>query len=182
MIWFVIFTIVITMSAVFGLWDILRPFGTKKLKPEDYEWGQGKDLSALSIYHKLPLPDSPFNELEQWWRDNESKDARIKNLEAAIATKNSVISKLEDEKYIRRGHDGYTRVPPRTVFSTPADYAKVMVLPAGVSYLPNQPTKVALSIEGFMAKRIMEPDITTKLTIKNGRVIDWDQSYPEDKQ
>jgi len=75
---FVIF--LICAIAIWGIWAIWAPSS----KPHEVEWGDGKDLSALAIRHKLPLPNSPFEELEEWWYSEESKDARIKELESEL--------------------------------------------------------------------------------------------------
>lgn len=77
----------ILLTAVVGIIVVWLSFSYKlasrmrnpeKKDPADYEWGSGKDLSSL-------LPDAKLRELEQWWQNNESKDAKIRELEETIS-------------------------------------------------------------------------------------------------
>jgi len=146
---------------------------------------------------------SSLDELEAWWQANESKDAKIRALEMAVKSKNILLTTLQLENNIlkqevraakepiRRGDNFYkaTEIPtwitpewgepiPVTTLNDPG---KIMVLPSGASYSDVTESKIGLKIEGELARRMMEPNFTTQLTIRNGKVIDWTQSY-EDRQ
>jgi hypothetical protein len=125
---------------------------------------------------------TPFNELEEWWEDNQSKDAQISDLKelvskksALIATQQKAIAKLQKLEPVKRGHDEYIQVPTPT-FSDPS---KMMVLPSPGTITPlpsylNPATRIAgLRLEGALAEAIMSEDAITSLKVHNGKVVEW---------
>jgi hypothetical protein len=177
---------------VFGIFLVISGIGSfvssqkKQIEsPANLEWWQA----------------SPSSELEAWWQANESKDAKIRALEMAVKSKNILLTTLQLENNIlkqeakaakepiRRGDNFYklTEIPtwitpewgepiPVTTLNDPG---KIMVLPSGASYSDVTQSKIGLKIEGELARRMMEPNFTTQLTIRNGKVIDWTQSYED---
>lgn len=80
----------------------------RKLRPEEFDWGDGKDLSYF-LAKKTKL-----GELEQWYMDNHSKDAEILRLQGLITKKSALIAKiqarltvLERERHVVLSQDSY---------------------------------------------------------------------------
>lgn len=105
----------------------------------------------------------PVDELSQWWNDNHSKDAEIKRLNELVASKSALITKLQNSLVVKRGNEEYIRIPTPTF----NDSSKVMILPDSYS------SKVGVTLTGLIADAVMNKDMITKLTVHDGKVVEW---------
>lgn len=134
--------------------------------------------SAIDSWGRTPL-----TELEEWWEDNQSKDAEISELRelisrksALIATQIKEIQRLQNPQPIRRGHDEYIQIPTPT-FMEPGRVTSINYPPGKVTPLPsylNPATPIAgIRVEGVLAEAVMSDDTITTLKVRKGNVVEW---------
>lgn len=118
----------------------------------------GADVIASIAYTR-----TEYDELEEWWEANRSKDAEIKRLKEALVAKT-------------RSNDLRQQIEKVFAIPTPilSDPSRVTILPdTYYQYQLSDNPKLGLKVEGELAKSIMRENVRVELTIENGKVVDW---------
>src|SRR6201991_4022895 len=145
-----------------------------KLKPHEYKWGDGTDLSALAVRHNLPLPNSPFEELEKWWFREQSKDAEIKRAEEKITSLKAELEQYQDKSsYSLFG------------YSKAYDYADVVHKQRNmIQELTEKLNQQTTDINDAFLERydvpthlVDDPRVITAFTFRGKELIEWHQSH-----
>jgi hypothetical protein len=162
---FIIFTIV----GLIGMVGIYRESRSRKPKPDTWN-----DALTRIIDAQYPAKGS-IQELENWWQANESKDARIKELESQLATSKAIGNSYKDAPYLLNNYQA-SKAWEQVATPTLVNPSKVMMLPKGVEYYDiSKPTIAGFNIKGPLADMIMagDPKQEVRLTIRGGKVTDW---------